>query len=139
MDIGDPNNVHPNIKKPIGERLALIALAKTYGFNTIEYSGPTFRRCSVTGPIVTVEFDHTVQGLVARDGTAKWFELAGPDGVFHPATAALEGHKAIVSSDSVTAPTKIRYAWLSASITNVFNTEGLPAVPFLVDTIGMSQ
>ena len=138
MDIGDPNNVHPNIKKPVGERLALIALAKTYGFNTIEYSGPTFRRCSVSDAVVTIEFDHTAQGLVARDGPAKWFELAGPDGVFHPATTDLEGHKAIVSSDSVTEPTKIRYAWLSASMTNLFNSEGLPAVPFLVDTIGSS-
>ncbi|TWU44389.1 hypothetical protein Q31b_19250 [Novipirellula aureliae] len=139
MDIGDPDNVHPIIKKPIGERLALIALAKTYGFNTIEYSGPTFKRCSVTGDKVTVEFDHTAQGLVAKDGAAKWFELAGPDGVFHPAIAALEGHKAIVSSNSVTEPIKIRYAWQSAPITNVFNSEGLPAVPFLADTSSTSR
>ena len=136
MDVGNPTNIHPTIKKPIGERLALIALAKTYGFKDIEYSGPTFKRYSVSGNKVTIEFDHTAKGLVARDGAAKWFELAGTDGIYHPATAEFKGPKAIVSSEAVSVPAKIRYAWLAGAVTNVFNTEGLPAVPFLVDNMG---
>lgn len=135
MDIGNPENVHPKLKKPIGERLAYIALSKTYGFKGIEYSGPTYKKCSVVNDKVTVEFDHAKNGLVANNGAALWFELAGTNGVFHPAKAKLKGNKAIVSSNSVSNPTSIRYAWRAGAVTNVFNTEGLPAIPFLVDVM----
>ena len=41
IDIGDPTNVHPKNKEPLGDRLARLALAKTYG-RKIEYSGPQY-------------------------------------------------------------------------------------------------
>lgn len=135
MDVGDPTNVHPVVKKPIGERLARIALAQTYGFEDIEYAGPTFKRCSVSDGRVMVDFDHAANGLVARDGPARWFELAGADGVYYPAVAELNGHRAVVSSDLVPEPVKVRYAWKAGAVTNLFNEEGLPAVPFSVDAI----
>ena len=135
MDVGDPNNVHPNMKKPIGERLAYIALAKSYGYNKVAYSGPTYKKCSVRNNKVTVEFDHAKNGLVAKDGEARWFELAGVDGVFHSAQAELVKNRAIVSSDVVSDPMGIRYAWMAGSVTNVFNAEGLPTIPFLVSDL----
>lgn len=135
MDVGDPNNVHPKIKKPIGERLAYIALAKSYGYKEVAYSGPTYKSCSVLNNKVVVEFDHAKNGMVAKDGEAMWFELAGADGVFHSANAKLKGNKAIVSSKAVSVPRSIRYAWLAGAVTNVFNAEGLPAIPFLVNPI----
>ena len=80
-------------------------------------------------------FDHAKNGLVAKDGAALWFELAGSDGVFRPAKAELVGNKAIVSSHVVSRPIGIRYAWHAGCVTNVFNTEGLPAIPFLINKI----
>lgn len=133
MDVGNPEDIHPNIKKPIGERLAYIALAKTYGFKDMEYSGPVYKKHSVLNEKVTVEFDHAENGLIANSGDPMWFELAGVDGVFYAAVANLEGNKATVSSNSVVKPVSIRYAWKAGCVTNVFNTEGLPAIPFLVD------
>lgn len=135
MDVGNPKNVHPNLKKPIGERLAYIALAKTYGYKNIAYSGPRYKSCSVVNHEVSVEFDCAKNGLVAKDGEALWFELAGPDGVFYPAEVELKGSMAIVSCEAVPEPQSIRYAWLAGCVTNVFNTEGLPAIPFMVDQI----
>ncbi|MEP3229741.1 MAG: sialate O-acetylesterase [Flavobacteriaceae bacterium] len=135
MDVGNPENIHPNIKKPIGERLAYIALAKTYGFKSIAYSGPTYKKYSVNNNKVTVEFDHAKNGLVANGGEALWFEIAGTDGVFHPAKAKMARSKAIVSSNSVLKPKSIRYAWKAECVTNVFNVEGLPAIPFFVEVI----
>lgn len=133
MDVGDPTNVHPNQKKPVGLRLARMALNKTYGFAEIEYVGPTFKQCAVSGQHVVVEFDHAGNGLVSREGPAKWFELAGADGVYYPATAELKGTQAILSCDQVSKPIKLRYAWLAVAVTNLYNSEGLPAVPFQVD------
>ena len=60
---------------------------------------------------------------------------AGADGAFHSAKAVLNGSKAIVLCDAVPHPVSIRYAWLAGSVTNVFNTEGLPAIPFLINDI----
>ena len=133
MDVGDPTNVHPNQKKPVGLRLARIALNKTYGFDEIQYVGPTFKQASVSGQQVVVEFDHARKGLVSREGSAKWFELAGADGVYYPATAELSDTKAVLSCDKVSKPVKLRYAWLAAAVTNLYNSEGLPAIPFQAD------
>ncbi|MDF7809295.1 sialate O-acetylesterase [Pontiellaceae bacterium B12219] len=133
MDVGDPKNVHPNQKKPIGLRLARIALNKTYGFSEIEYIGPTFKQAAVSGRQVVVEFDHSGNGLMAKEGPAKWFELAGADGVYYPATAELKGSEVILLCDQVSKPVKLRYAWRAEAVTNLYNSEGLPAVPFQVD------
>ena len=135
MDVGNPKTVHPDIKKPIGERLANIALAKTYGYKDLVYYGPTYKKCSVTDDEVSVTFSYAKNGLMAKDGEAKWFELAGDDGVFHPAQAKLVENTAIVSSSEVPHPVSIRYAWLAGCVTNLFNAEGLPANPFLIDNI----
>ena len=43
IDIGESNEIHPKNKQEVGRRLALIALAKTYGKN-IEYSGPIYKK-----------------------------------------------------------------------------------------------
>ena len=40
IDTGDPDNIHPKDKQPVGERLAFCALAKHYG-KKVPYSGPT--------------------------------------------------------------------------------------------------
>ncbi len=42
LDIGNPTNIHPANKQEVGRRLALWALAKTYG-KKLEYSGPHYR------------------------------------------------------------------------------------------------
>jgi carbohydrate esterase-like sialic acid-specific acetylesterase len=40
IDTGNPDNIHPKDKTPVGERLAFCALAKHYG-KKVSYSGPT--------------------------------------------------------------------------------------------------
>lgn len=43
-DYGDSLDVHPQNKKPIGERLARWALNTTYGYTHLVPSGPLFRK-----------------------------------------------------------------------------------------------
>ena len=135
IDIGDAGNVHPKNKQDVGNRLMRIALAKVYG-RSLEYSGPMFESMKVEGGAIRVKFSHANGGLVARGGPLKQFAVAGADRKFVWATAAIDGKDAVVvSSSQVPQPVAVRYAWAdNPEGCNLYNAEGLPAVPFRTDS-----
>lgn len=115
------------------------ALAKDYGRDDIVCSGPILAQ-TTTGPksagtqTIKLTFEHVAAGLVATDGKPlRYFELAGVDGMYHPASAVIlpEDRATIeVLSSAVADPVCVRYAWHEAAIGNLANTCGLPAGPF---------
>lgn len=126
----DLRDIHPRDKQTVGLRLANVALAQTYGRHGIEAFGPTYRAVRFAGGRAILGFDHA-QGLAARDGKPlTWFEIAGGDGRYHPATARIEGGNVVVSSPEVSEPASVRFAWHEAATPNLVNRAGLPAVPF---------
>ncbi len=128
-DCGDANDIHPPRKQPVGARLALAARAVAYG-ERIEYSGPVFEALKVKGAKATLTFTHLGGGLVAKGGPLEGFTLAGRDGAFHPAHAAIHGKTVVVTSDAVPSPVEVRYGWANVPDGNLFNKAGLPASPF---------
>lgn len=134
IDAGDPEDIHPRNKTPVGERLAIFARGDAYG-EQITYSGPVFKKMSVTGDFATLEFDHAGSGLASTDGRIlKHFTIAGGNMVFVPAVATVEGDKLIVRSEKVRSPVAVRYAWLNnPEGANFGNKDGLPATPFRSD------
>ncbi len=128
-DVGNANNIHPTRKQPVGEKLALAARALSYG-EPIEYSGPVFKSMSIEGNRAVISFTHIGEGLMAKDGALKGFTIAGENGKFVPAHAVIEGDTVVVTSDKITDPTTVRYGWAQVPEVNLFNLEGLPAVPF---------
>jgi sialate O-acetylesterase len=131
IDIGDAADIHPRNKQEVGRRLALIALARTYG-QKIEYSGPTLRRASFGADKVRLYFDHA-KGLTARGGGAlRGFALQGKAGKWHWANAQVEGESVVVYLPVLSEPQAVRYAWSNNPIANLYNDSGLPAVPFQV-------
>jgi sialate O-acetylesterase len=133
IDIGDPKDVHPHNKAPLGERLTRIALAQVYG-RKLEYSGPVYESMKVNGNEVRLKFSHLGGGLVAKDGPLKWFAMAGADRKFAAADARIEGDTVVVSSALVSAPEAVRYAWDNyPEGCNLYNSAGLPAAPFRTD------
>ncbi len=130
-DIGDLKDIHPRNKQDVGKRLALIALAKTYGQSDVVYSGPTYKSLSTDGNKLRVTFDHVGSGLVSRDDKPlTWFEIIGEDTDFVPATAEIDGDCVVLSSPEVSKPVAVRFAWHKLAEPNLSNREGLPAVPF---------
>jgi sialate O-acetylesterase len=129
IDIGDPADIHPRNKQEVGRRLALAARVLTYG-EKIEFSGPLFRTAAPEGSAMRVWFDHAGSGLEARGGPLKGFEAAGADRKFAPADARIEGATVTVSSASIPNPVFVRYAWADNPDCNLYNREGLPALPF---------
>jgi sialate O-acetylesterase len=133
IDIGNPDNVHPTDKVDVGLRLARAARALSYG-EKIEYSGPLYRQATPEGSSVRVWFDHA-EGLTAKGGALTGFEVAGADGKFVPATAAIDnetggGETVVVSTPAVAQPVFVRYGWANSPECNLFNGDGLPASPF---------
>ena len=134
-DIGEPKDIHPRNKQDVGKRLALVALNKTYGRN-ITSSGPVYQSMKVDGNKVIISFANVGGGLIAKDkyGYLKGFEIAGSDQQFQYAKAMIEGDKVIVYHEGITNPAAVRFGWADdASDNNLFNKEGLPAVPFRTD------
>ena len=70
---------------------------------------------------------------MAKGGPLKGFTMAGADGVFHPAQAAIRGKTVVVTSDAVSQPVAVRYGWANVPDGNLFNKAGLPATPFRTD------
>ena len=133
IDIGDADNIHPKNKQDVGKRLALWALADTYGKKLV-YSGPIYKSMKVDGGSIVLKFDHVGGGLVAKgDETLKGFSVAGADRKFVWADAKIDGDTVVVSSDKVSEPAAVRYAWADNPVCNFYNKEDLPASPFRTD------
>lgn len=127
-------DIHPTYKWEVGKRLALLALAKSYGLSKKVYSGPMFRSMEVDGNKVIISFSHTGSGLKSRDGKPlDWFFVAGANGNFVPADAVIRGDEIVVSSPKILSPEEVRFAWNEAAQPNLINHEGLPAMPFRTD------
>ncbi|WP_372795817.1 Ig-like domain-containing protein [Pontiella sp.] len=135
LDTGDPGDIHPYDKEPIGQRLALLGRKYALGEDLVAH-GPTFESMEVDGTNVTVSFAYA-DGLTTDDALAPAaFELAGSDQVWHAATqSSISGSQVVISSGSVGAPVAVRYAWSPAPVNelNLVNSAGLPAAPFRTD------
>ena len=130
-DITNLDDIHPRNKQDVGKRLALWALANTYGQGELVYSGPLYKSMTVEGDKIRIEFDHLGGGLKSRDDKPlSWFTIAGSDGNFVEAKAVIDGKSVLVSSDKVAEPTAVRFGWSELAEPNLMNAEGLPAGPF---------
>jgi len=133
IDTGDPDNIHPKDKLPVGERLAFCALAIHYG-KKVAYAGPTLASVERLPNSIRLHFANTDGGLVVKGEKLEEFSIAGEDRKWYWADAHIEGDAIVVSSPSVPNPKEVRYAWQSYPAATLFNGAGLPAVPFRTDT-----
>lgn len=132
IDHGTYDDIHPRNKQPIGARLALSALAIAYGRKVV-HSGPMYESMKTDGEKIRISFRSTGAGLEAKGGDLKGFLIAGEDRKWHPAQARIDGKQIIVWSSDVAKPVAVRYAWAKFPECNLYNKEGLPAVPFRTD------
>jgi len=132
MDIGNPQNIHPENKQDVGKRLALWALAKDYGRDDLAYSGPLVSRIDFEGGKVRIAFEYA-NGLTSRGLELEHFTLSGSDGVYHSAVANIDGESVVVFSEDVARPTSVRFGGGAGDETCLWNGAGLPASSFVSD------
>jgi sialate O-acetylesterase len=128
IDRGEFDNIHPLDKQTVGFRLALQALKKVYR-QPVTADGPVFSHAVREGNALRVYFANAGDGLEAR-GEPIGFEAAGGDGVYHPATAVIDGVTVLVSAEGIAEPEQVRYCWVKYGPTPLFAKNGLPAMPF---------
>ncbi|UAY57043.1 sialate O-acetylesterase [Arachidicoccus terrestris] len=147
LELGEWNDIHPLNKKPVGERLFLLAEDMCYqGNRSLGLSGrgpklipfhhsPVAQRAIANGDTVYIDFGPR-QILQVRKGDhrLKHFAIAGADGKYSWAQAGIKGAQVWVYSADVKAPKKVRYGWSDNPIrANLENENGLPASPFEIE------
>ena len=133
MDAGEKDCIHPANKKAAGERLAYLALAKTYGNSGFEFSGPVLKEMKTEGSLVYLTFEHAQNGLTTFGKELVNFKVAGEDKRFFAAKASITNAGITLFAPSVTKPVAVRYAFDDFVTGELFNTEGLPASSFRTD------
>ena len=154
--------IHPPDKKDVGERLALWALAKTYGRTGFEYCGPVPVSAEVEDGGIRVKFSHVGKGLMAAhkdwkamlnppvkdepERLAMNFYLVRGDGKSKRAKSVkIEGDSVLVTGPAFKKAVKIRYADSEApsvveadgsQVPMLYNVDGLPATPFVLELPG---
>jgi sialate O-acetylesterase len=131
-DAGDPVDIHPKRKEPVGARLALAARALAY-HEKIEYSGPVFREMTVEGNKAVLHFSHLGKGLEAKGGLPLGFTVTGEDRKFVNANAEIKGDTVVVWNSRVEKPVAVRFGWTNYPLVDLWNKDGLPASPFRTD------
>jgi len=134
----NPTNIHPKNKQVMGYRLGLAARATVYG-EKVEYSGPMYKKYKVEGNTIRLYFDHTGDGLEAKEGKLTGFAICGEDQKWVWAEAKIEGKTIVVSSPDILKPIAVRYCWGTNPPASLSNKNGLWAPNFRTDNFKTNQ
>lgn len=150
IDIGDASDIHPKNKQEVGRRLYLAAKVKAYD-DTLVHSGPVWKSFRRENDKIRISFSYAENGLVTRrpnedmnapgkrmpenvssaNEPVAGFAIKTRDGNWQWCRAFIDRNEVIlepsVHPDQIV---RIQYAWQSNPETNLYNSEGLPAVPF---------
>lgn len=133
FDVGEANDLHPQDKKSVGQRLAKCANALVYN-QDIEYMGPLYQSHQINGNTIEVSFNHLGSGLMVKGEQLNGFVIAGSDNIFVPAEAKIENDRVLISHPDVVEPKNVRYGWSdNPEHANLYNKEDLPASPFTTE------
>ena len=126
-DAGMQWDIHPKCKKPIGQRLALLALGHVYGKELL-CDAPELLQAEKRDGGISLRFAHS-EGLYLDRDLFETLELLDVEGRRVTAgEAALDGDCLILSGcDGAVA---IRYAQTPFYRAAIFNAAGIPAKPF---------
>ena len=135
IDAGNYNFIHPVDKATVGQRLAWLALSDTYGITGIASHSPQYDRHEIIGDKIRVFVTETPNNIAPMWTSLAGFEIAGDDGIFHPAKAEIIDSPTciVVSSPEVTKPKHVRYAFHNTPLHSVYSGFGLPLLPFRTD------
>ncbi len=134
LDAGEWNDIHPQNKKPVAQRLALEARRVAYGESGVSGSGPLFEEMRVEGSDAILTF-RCIGSELYTNLDLSGFAIAGADKKYVWANAVvLRGNTVRVWSPAVPNPVAVRYAWAdNPAGANLRDKRGIPASTFEVE------
>lgn len=131
--INDTTNIHPKLKKAVANRLSNLVLKEIYGDSTLQPYQPHFASMIIDKDKAIISIV-SIGKLTVKGKTIKSFQIAGSNKIFYNAIAKIEKNGSIVvSSPYVKNPEAVRYCFTNAAVPNLFDTNGLPLIPFRTD------
>jgi sialate O-acetylesterase len=126
-------DIHPRLKASVGKRLANLALKEQYHFSNIQPYSPRFVEMKIEKQKVRVSFS-SIGKLSVKGKQINSFNLAGADQTFYPAKATFtKTGEIVLQSKKVSLPVAVRYCFSNEEMPNLFDTNGLPLLPFRTD------
>lgn len=131
-------SIHPNIKKPVGDRMALAASGLVYK-QTDTFSSTFVKSSKINGDAVEVTLANVGDGLKFKGDIPFDFAICGEDGIEYKATAKIISKDTVsISSKEVANPVSASYAMTSSNLrANLYITKGgeyvMPLTPFITD------
>ncbi len=130
-DVGNATDVHPLNKKPVGERLARLALHYTYKQKSIVPYGPMPLKATQANGQIVLSFQYAGLQLKTADGKAlRGFRIVNEKGQQREAIAVINKNNVIIPLDRNNKPVEVLYGWEPFTDANLVNGEGLPASTF---------
>ena len=146
-DCGNLADIHPNDKEIVGQRLAILALKRDYGFTDLKADSPTLKSWKIEGDTFILSFNDAESWYLYNWDWAvtSGFEIAGEDGKFVPAKIAnlkvkeqkgyrsngvIEGKDLVIRADGVAQPKKLRYLFSRPWYGALHNEADLPLGAF---------
>lgn len=131
--VPDVTNIHPTQKKEVARRLSELALIETYGKKSDDYKSPVYKSHLVQGDKIIIEFDYLKSSLKVNGPHIIDLLIADESQKFIPADYKISGNKLLVYNKAVKNPVAVRYGFSDVSMSNLFNSKGLPVSPFRTD------
>ena len=127
-DAGEELDIHPKNKKPVGERLALLARGHIYG-EDILCDAPAAREARRSGNTIDIFFDHAEGGLVLEGESVNALSVKSGERDLGYTAEVIGDRLRIVPSGS---PEEITISLANEAfyIVNLYNLAGIPAIPF---------
>lgn len=145
-DMGNYDDIHPNRKDIVGQRLAMHALRREYGYNMPGDESPVLKDVKFDGDKAILDFDNVKEWYVysADRSFDPPFELCGEDGNWVPAKIQekvsedrdscgriLRGNgRLTLAAEGLEAPVRVRYMGRDRTSGTLYNELSLPLGPF---------
>lgn len=127
-DAGMEHDIHPKDKKPVGERLALLARGHIYGEELV-CDAPEIRKAERKGEDVAVSFENA-EGLHLKGDKLQAMSVVMKDGTVRKITEAeVQEGKLILHGCRDAA--QLRFAMTDYYEVNLYNVSDIPVKPFV--------
>ena len=133
MDAGDEINIHVRKKRPVGERLALLARKYVYGETDLLADSPRARELQRVGNLLRIRFSDAGDGLFIRGEIKPLLHVLADENEIEY-SCSTEGSCLMINADCAAASSvRVEYMQVNYCEAPLFSSAGLPAFPFVLE------